>query len=513
MYLSRVQYPADGNTATFSVPFPYIAKAYVKVSVDGVATTAFTWDSPSVIRITPTPPSGSVVDVRRNTRQTERLVNFQDGSILTEEQLDMDSDQLFHISQEVVDQMESRLGVETNGQVDGKGSRLENLADPRNAQDAVTLSYLQASFAPAMEDLRTQAGNSASAAASSANTAQQGAATATAKEQAASTSATTAASSEAQALAYRDDAHASADRASAAATAVLKPWTANGSNISYNSGNVGIGSDTPGSKLDIVGTSGSILARWMSGGTAGAVTVIDASGRIDVAAQNAAGTTDAKIITFSTTPSGSASAVERLRLDASGNLSLGLTSASGYRMVIGGASVKTLFVTTDVSTATMVSDGALALGTLGSNALSLSTNGAARLTIDAAGAVSIPGALSAPAMADTSLINGIRLGYRNIPQVAQSAAYTLALSDVGKSVDTSAGVTVPPNSTVAFAIGDTLSITNTSAASITITQGTGVTMRQAGTTNTGNRTVAAYGLVTLRKVGADLWFIAGSGLS
>ena len=102
---------------------------------------------------------------------------------------------------------------------------------------------------------------------------------------------------------------------------------------------------------------------------------------------------------------------------------------------------------------------------------------------------------------------------KDVLQNAKTEAYTLALTDRGKSIDTSAGVTVPLNSTVAFPIGTVITITNTSAAAITLTQTAGVTLRQAGTANTGNRTLAAYGMATLRKVASDTWFISGAGLS
>ena len=102
---------------------------------------------------------------------------------------------------------------------------------------------------------------------------------------------------------------------------------------------------------------------------------------------------------------------------------------------------------------------------------------------------------------------------KDVATNTQSASYTLALTDRGKSIDTSAGVTVPLNSTVAFQIGTVITITNTSAAAITLTQTAGVTLRQAGTANTGNRTLAAYGMATMRKTATDTWFISGAGLS
>lgn len=102
---------------------------------------------------------------------------------------------------------------------------------------------------------------------------------------------------------------------------------------------------------------------------------------------------------------------------------------------------------------------------------------------------------------------------RDVVANAQTTSYTLALSDRGKCVDTTAGVTVPPNSSIAFGVGATVSVANLSAGNITITQGTGVSLRLAGVGTTGNRTLATYGVCTMRKVATDTWIISGAGLT
>ena len=100
---------------------------------------------------------------------------------------------------------------------------------------------------------------------------------------------------------------------------------------------------------------------------------------------------------------------------------------------------------------------------------------------------------------------------RQIPQNAQTAAYTLVLADVGKHISiTTGGVTVPEN---IFAIGDNITIFNNSGSNQTITQGSGVTLRAGGSTSTGNRTLAAYGVATILCVGADIFVITGTGLT
>lgn len=103
-----------------------------------------------------------------------------------------------------------------------------------------------------------------------------------------------------------------------------------------------------------------------------------------------------------------------------------------------------------------------------------------------------------------------------VTQNSQSAAYTLALSDIGKhvySANTGAQtVTIPTNASVAFPVGAAVSLVNNGTTAITVST-TGITLKQAGTTNTGNRTLGVNGLATLLKVGTDTWFITGAGLT
>jgi flagellar basal body rod protein FlgF len=75
-------------------------------------------------------------------------------------------------------------------------------------------------------------------------------------------------------------------------------------------------------------------------------------------------------------------------------------------------------------------------------------------------------------------------------------------------------ITIPTNATIAFAIDDTLiAIVNNGTTAITIAPAGGVTLNRAGTTQTGNRTLAAKGIALLQPVENDVWFVDGSGLS
>jgi hypothetical protein len=109
-------------------------------------------------------------------------------------------------------------------------------------------------------------------------------------------------------------------------------------------------------------------------------------------------------------------------------------------------------------------------------------------------------------------------GGRNIPQNTDTGTVTLDITHAGDHISisspTGTGVTVPAN---VFSVGDVVTIYNNSTSNLIITQGTNVTLRQAGTANFGNRTLAQYGVCSIMCVedvtDADVFVIAGAGLS
>lgn len=109
------------------------------------------------------------------------------------------------------------------------------------------------------------------------------------------------------------------------------------------------------------------------------------------------------------------------------------------------------------------------------------------------------------------------VGFRNLPQNAQTGNYTLVLADSGKHIYHASGAgaatyTIPANSSVAYAIGTAITFINLSetAISIAITTDT-MYLSSAGTT--GTRTLAQYGSATALKITLTSWLISGSGLT
>ena len=92
----------------------------------------------------------------------------------------------------------------------------------------------------------------------------------------------------------------------------------------------------------------------------------------------------------------------------------------------------------------------------------------------------------------------------------RTSAYTLTAADDGKLVTTNSNVTVPQN---VFSVPDAVTIVNNSSSNISIIQASGVTLRLTGTTVTGNRTIAPYGMASIICVSSNVFFISGGGLT
>jgi len=244
MALSFVTYTGDGSNRIFNLTFTYLQQAEVGVKVNNVAVT-FTWLDSSRVQLTTAPASGAVVEVRRTSSRTARVVDFQDGAVLTEAALDADSNQLFNLSQEAFDASDSAVKLDSDNVFTAANKRIKNVADPVNAQDAVTKTWAEtgltsqlssataqaviattkaaeaATSATNSETSKTASGVSATASAASATAGAASAATATTQVTLATAQKTiaTTKASEASASATASATSATASAASAAASA------------------------------------------------------------------------------------------------------------------------------------------------------------------------------------------------------------------------------------------------------------------------------------------------------
>lgn len=220
MPLSYAHSSGDGSNRLFDVPCEYLSKSHVTVRVDGVLV-PFSWIDTYRLQTTAAPPSGSVVEVRRVTPRVDRLVTFTDGSTLVQSDLNTSTLQSFFLAQEAFDQGAASMAVTEDGQFSALNRRITSLANPINAQDAVTKLWAETAMSSQLVQATQKALDAATSAAqseASAATSDNRATSALASKNAAAGSATAAAQSEANALANKNQTQL--DRAATAADRV-----------------------------------------------------------------------------------------------------------------------------------------------------------------------------------------------------------------------------------------------------------------------------------------------------
>ena len=99
----------NGTEVNFSISFSYILTSDVDVTVAGVTKTLGTHYTISGSTVTFTsgnvPANGAAIKFQRDTSISTKAVDFQDGSVLTEQDLDNNTNQVLFAQQEITDKL------------------------------------------------------------------------------------------------------------------------------------------------------------------------------------------------------------------------------------------------------------------------------------------------------------------------------------------------------------------------------------------------------------------------
>ena len=166
-----VDYTVGAGQTDFAFSFPYLDDTHVVVQLDdstgsspgGKCYTVSTGDytiitSPSaLIRFTTAPETGARIRIKRDSASDTALVDFENGSVLTEVELDRAYLHNLYLNEEI----EEGSGKNTmtkdpvDGNYDADLAKIKNLADPTNPQDAVTKNYADTTFVDVAGDTMT----------------------------------------------------------------------------------------------------------------------------------------------------------------------------------------------------------------------------------------------------------------------------------------------------------------------------------------------------------------------
>ena len=143
---TSVQHNGNGSTASFAIPFSFLANAEVDVTVGGVLKTLGTHYNISGSTVTFTsgniPASGTNnIKFQRDTNISTKKVDFQDGSVLTETDLDTNSDQVLFAQQEITDKLG---GIEEGATADQTDEEIQDIVGAMfsgNTESGITATY------------------------------------------------------------------------------------------------------------------------------------------------------------------------------------------------------------------------------------------------------------------------------------------------------------------------------------------------------------------------------------
>lgn len=169
---SRSLFNGDGSNTVFSISFPYLSKDHVSAEVDGVPV-SFSWLNANAISITPAPSEGTIVRVKRTTPKDQPPVDFSDGSVLKEADLDLMALFNLYCAQEAQDGVDDSVSINHSGVLDGKGRKTTNFAEPTDPTGLVTRNYFETVYTPQLDAKVVAASQQAISAASSAADAQE----------------------------------------------------------------------------------------------------------------------------------------------------------------------------------------------------------------------------------------------------------------------------------------------------------------------------------------------------
>ena len=149
----------DGTTRQFQIPFPYVKKDHIIVSLNQIANTNFVYINDTTIEFaalnsvatneqetTGAPKTGIEILISRETPLLNALVDFVDGSTLTASDLDTAVLQLLYGLQEAKDDTDAGINFTPVG-LDASNNPIINVQDPTNAQDATTKKYVDDNIA------------------------------------------------------------------------------------------------------------------------------------------------------------------------------------------------------------------------------------------------------------------------------------------------------------------------------------------------------------------------------
>ena len=187
MAITQNTYTGNGSTVLFSFTFPYLETSDIKVSVNGVNTTAYTLANATTVQFNAAPANGAAIRIYRQTDDAALASTFYPGSAIRSQDLNDNFTQNLYVTQESSNNAAS--ATTTANTALANSSTAINTANASTATANTALSNSQTALTQSSSAVSTanSASSSASSAVSTANSAATNAATALTNSQTALT--------------------------------------------------------------------------------------------------------------------------------------------------------------------------------------------------------------------------------------------------------------------------------------------------------------------------------------
>ena len=140
---------ADAGQTDFVFTFDYLEDEHVTVEINGVVQRTSDYsiivesNGDTKVRLNVGASEGAIVRVRRKSQPGDNLVDFVNGSVLTESELDRAYLHNRYLAEEISELNDASLQLEQGGtQWDAKNKRITNVGTPTALADATTKAYV-----------------------------------------------------------------------------------------------------------------------------------------------------------------------------------------------------------------------------------------------------------------------------------------------------------------------------------------------------------------------------------